>query len=358
MQTAPLQPRTVYTSRDPDGWFDILIPGEHPQYHAGKHLLQVVNREDMEALIAQWEADGRPEFLIDPDHFSMDPDKSSAAYGWAEGLRIDNTDKGPYLQVKPRWTVEGDRAVSGGAFRNASIVIDAQPFSGQPSDAGKSPNNPLRIKPTHVRSVALTNKPNIPGLRFITNRRTVSDETNITQPTKQNDMTLQQIALMMGLPETATEAQVRDHYAGVKNRADKAGEAQAAADFAEYKSVVPPGSESVWLGGLIANRQSTLDVLKGMKAAADAAAKTAGAVTVTGQQGAAPTGGFHTPNRTFAPAPTGQSGAVTDAGEKMTEEQKHRAQSELVASIRNTNPKCSIADAIRAGRSQRPELFA
>ena len=352
MQTEPLTNRTVYTPRDPEGWFDILRAGEHPQYHGGRHLVQVVNAEDMQRLVTQWEADGKPEFLIDPDHFSLDNDKSSAAYGWGIGLRIDNAG---FLQALPRWTADGDKAVAGGAFRNASIVIDCEALPGQPNGAGKDPNQPLRIKPTKLQSVALTNKPNITGLRFITNRRQVSDETLTTKPTTTNEMNLAQFALMMGLAETATESQVRETFAAIKNRADKADTAQASADLAEFKDYLPAGSEAMFTASLIANREPTLATLRNMKAAAPAAAAGQQQTVTTSQQNAG--AGFHTPNRAAgAERAAGQQGAET-GGQKLTEAEKHKLQGELIASIRNTNPRGSITEHMRAARCQKPELF-
>lgn len=362
MQSEPIGRGSVYVPTDPEGWFDILRPGDHPNYSGGKHLLQVVTADDLTAIMNKWQADGRPEFLIDPDHNSLDPGKSSAAFGWGTGLRIVNTDNGPYLQARPRWTATGEKAVMGGEFRNASIVIDCRALPGQPDGAGKSPNDPWRIKPTGLQSVALTNAPNIKGLRFITNRRPAPEPEQPTKPTQQNKMTAEDINVMLGLPATATDAQAREAFAAISNRAKNADRAQASADLAEFRPAIPAGSDEMFITSLIANREPTLATLRAMKAAADAAAPAAGAAAVAAAAGvaaAAPVAGFHAANRqALAAAPAGTAGAVGAAAAVLTEEQKHRQQGELIASIRNTNPRATIGEALRAAKAQKPELFA
>jgi hypothetical protein len=164
-----------------DGWYQIAPVGEFA--HAAAGVVQVVDREACEAMVQAFRAEaGGANFaglLVDFDHFSLDGEKRSEAAGWIveldcrlgdeEGSRkgAENA-KGAGLWAKIRWSDVGEEAVKGGRYRFLSPVwsrgdcVDLGPSAG----SGQA----RRVRPVRLLNAAVTNDPNLKGMRPLSNR--------------------------------------------------------------------------------------------------------------------------------------------------------------------------------------------
>lgn len=84
-----------------DGWYQIEAPGEHPNRRAG--IIQVIDSEAVTSIVNRFnaEADADPNFpgmLIDHEHFKLDDDKETIAYGWL--MRLRNRQDIPEGQIR------------------------------------------------------------------------------------------------------------------------------------------------------------------------------------------------------------------------------------------------------------------
>ncbi|RYD36852.1 MAG: hypothetical protein EOP86_04910 [Verrucomicrobiaceae bacterium] len=340
-------PQFVFTDRD--GWFDVLKAGEFPNTRNGQHALQLTSPEDLAAIVAQWEAEGRPEFLVDSDHFSYDTAHDTRALGWGTGLRV----QGGVLQAQVRWSAEGQKDLDSGSYRFCSISVHTRDEPDQAEDAGKTRENPVRVRPFRLDSIALTNRPNIPGLRPLTNRATgpVPPPTP-PQPTH-NRMDHKAIAALLGLPESATDAEITNAATVLNNRARSAEEAAADADIARFAGVIADTAKPYWKSQLISNRAAALPVLEGMLATSAA----------SGQQKPAPAngaGGFqpaplHNRGDAAMPPPPGSGNA--GGQQQLSEADKMARQNSAINLVLNRNRGISHADAFDIARNENPDLF-
>lgn len=250
-----------------DGWYHIEPAGEHLNAAAG--LVQVLDAEACETIANRFNAaaDAAPDFpgmLVDHEHFRHDAEKETRAYGWL--MRLQNRADGLYGQI--RWTDTGKKAVDGGDYRFFSTEY-------LPAEAVVlNASGPRRIRPTRLHGLTLTNEPNNKGGKPITNR--VAETTPVPQP-------MNKIAQALGLPETASEADIlaaitslQEAQAAMKSEKEllenrlqlvneellKNREAQADADLAPLKDKLPEADRAAIRAQLIANRDSTLPLLK------------------------------------------------------------------------------------------------
>ena len=171
---------------------------------------QLCTREAFDALVAKWEADGKPEILVDFDHASEMGGPTEAA-AWATALRSDEDG----LHATFRMTDKGAEALSATRYRYLSPAwyVDEEGH------------------PTELSTIALTNRPNLPVPRLL-NRKPDADpapaqnaeagnahlpdpagagegnppeEGNTTEPQK-NDM--DKLREMLGLAAEATDEEV------------------------------------------------------------------------------------------------------------------------------------------------------
>ena len=107
---------------------------------------QLCTREAFDALVAKWEADGKPEILVDFDHASETGGPTEAA-AWATDLRSDEEG----LHATFRMTDKGAEALSATRYRYLSPAWYVD-------DEGH---------PTELSTIALTNRPNLPVPRLL-----------------------------------------------------------------------------------------------------------------------------------------------------------------------------------------------
>ncbi|MCX6995688.1 MAG: hypothetical protein NTV49_01040 [Kiritimatiellaeota bacterium] len=154
-----------------DGWYQVAPLGEFAHAQAG--VVQVIDREACDALAVRFAADAKtPNFaglLVDFDHFSLDGEKRSEAAGWItelecrpaspEGSAVANARPGLWARI--RWSDVGEEAVKGGRYRFLSPVWTRSDCV----DLGDG-----RVRPMRLLNAAVTNDPNLKGMRPLSNR--------------------------------------------------------------------------------------------------------------------------------------------------------------------------------------------
>ena len=254
----------------PDGWVQVVPLGEFA--HPGSGLVQVLDSLAVRRMAQDFDnrtrAGGFPGLLVDFDHESHDPAKSSQAAGWI--THLENRSDGLWARI--RWTDVGEQAVRNGRFRLCSPVFER-------ASAEELGNG--RVRPVRLLDVGLTNDPNLTTLPPITNR-------NPGGPTKADPIAspMKTVLLALGLSPDASEPAALEAVNVLKNRAGTA-EQQAAdfknrsttaeaelktlrettadADLLAFKDRLDAATEAFWRGNLIANRAETLKALEGLK---------------------------------------------------------------------------------------------
>lgn len=258
-----------------DGWWHLVPVGEYPHRESG--LLQVLDRPALTEMVNRFE----PGTLVDFDHFSYDPAKSSEAAGWID--QVELRDDG--IWAKARWSDLGQAALVNGRYRFSSPVW-------LPSDLERLDGN--RVRPRRLDTAGLTNQPNLRGMAPITNRLALSDDPSGPANPKQSEAkSMKSVATRLGLQADASEEAVRaavdvviterdalkTEVGPLKNRATEAEtklkaarETQATADFEPFKARIPESAHAHWREQLMANRDATLATLQSLgepKAEAD-----------------------------------------------------------------------------------------
>lgn len=183
--------------------------------YQGQQRLQVCDRQAFEQVIADWREGGAKEILMDFEHKSevdkIDSDTRAAA--WIANLAIDD-ERGLVGDLK--FTDEGADAVANRRLRFLSPVW--------PLDE--------EGRPTHLKSVALTNTPNIPVAPVL--NKAQPGEVNV-EDTKENE-NMDKIKEALGLAPEASEEDVLNAVTALvqKNKdAEAAALEKEADDFAE-----------------------------------------------------------------------------------------------------------------------------
>ena len=173
--------------------------------YQGSQRIQICDRQAFEQVIADWQGGGEKEILMDFEHKSevdkIDSDTRAAA--WISNLAIDD-ERGLVGDLK--LTDEGADAVSNRRLRFLSPVWPLD-------DEGR---------PTHLKSVALTNTPNIPVAPVL--NKAQPGDTNV-EDTKENE-NMDKIKTALGL---APEASEEDVLNAVNALVQKNKDAEAAA---------------------------------------------------------------------------------------------------------------------------------
>ena len=172
-------------------------------------------------LVENWRATGAKEVICDFEHRFEDPSLTSdtSAAAWISNIRV-NKERGLVGDLK--FTDAGAAAVSSRRLRFLSPVwtVDAEG------------------RPAHLRSVALTNKPNIP-VACVLNRAPQPVEQSVEEETKENPM--DKLKELLGLAPEASDEDVLAAVTALKDQvaaANKEKEEAEAESFAEEHKAV------------------------------------------------------------------------------------------------------------------------
>lgn len=155
---------------------------------------QVCDAATLQAVVDAWKEDGEREVLCDFEHRSEEPSEFSdtAAAAWISNLSVDPA-RGLVGDFK--FTAAGAAAVTDRRLRFLSPVF--MESSGVPSA---------------LRSVALTNKPNIP-VEPVLNKAGPGTETEVEEPESKESPGMDKLKELLGL---APDASDEDVFAAVK----------------------------------------------------------------------------------------------------------------------------------------------
>lgn len=268
----------------------------------GEKTMQVCDRAAFEQLIADWQANGSKEILMDFEHQSeVDKiDSNTTAAAWISNLEIDD-DRGLVGDVK--FTDQGAEAVSNRRLRFLSCTwyTDKQG------------------RPTKMTTVALTNKPNIPVAPILNKEQPGS------QTVEDKEKSMDKIKEALGLAPEATEEDILNAINAMV-KANKDAEAAAlekeADEFAEANS--KKCNKEVLKQQYIANKEVAKALVAGIPEAKEEQQKLL--------------------NKSTTKLPD---------SDKDVEIQRNKA----IGEYRTAHPGCTFSAAWGACRQQNPELF-
>lgn len=248
-----------------DGWFQLSPMGEFPgdrEYDDGtkETVVQVIDEPALDSMIANFSREkARPNFpglLVDFDHESQLPGRSTAAGGWIQNLA--KRSDGLWAQID--LTTLGQTQLEGGVFRLPSPVWDGPDIA------------PGRMRPTVLLRGAFTNDPNLRGTMPLSNRRSGPAHNPPDEGKETKDQnTMKRILAVLGLAETASEDAAVDAISGIKNRAGQYDTLKASHDALvdqvaegdlDAHSVTDADERKAIKPMLISNRAGTLALLK------------------------------------------------------------------------------------------------
>ena len=209
----PAACREVRTDADGARWFQTFPPygrypvgGTIPGAKPGAEF--VFDEASARAVIASFEEDARrpdwPGVLVDREHFSTDPGKTSDAMAWARGIRQDDDGS-----IWTRW----EFTPAGARLWEDKVLVSRSPYFLNEADAGG-----MEYRPTRLVSIAMTNTPHFRNLSTLAAARAAEVSQN-----KENNM--DKILEALGLQPDASEEEVLGAIAALKDKAS----AQAAA---------------------------------------------------------------------------------------------------------------------------------
>lgn len=199
-----------------DGWYHIERWGDHPQTSLeDKQYVQVIDDEAVRAIVAaEVPEEG---ILVDVEHVSVTGERDTRAYGWVRELAALPTEEGLQLCARIEWTPLGLPLVRDRIYKHFSTVYSVELCA----DLGGG-----RLRPLQLVGLALTNQPNNPGQRPITNSQAAPINNN-TKHQNTNMEELKKIAAKLGLPEDATLEQVLETLDSLMAAEQAAAEAEA-----------------------------------------------------------------------------------------------------------------------------------
>jgi hypothetical protein len=320
-----------------DGFVHLAPRGNFP-HPSG--LTQILDDAAIAAITSQFDSaraanPAHPGLLVDYDHFSLEPDRSSEAAGWITA--IDTRPDGLWAQI--RWTPEGRAAVANGRYRFLSPVFSRV----QTIDD-------TRVRPLELAAAGLTNAPNLKTLAPLSNRHTTSTPTTVPPQMKA-------IAIKLGLAPEAAEDTI---LAAIETLQTGHTAAAAAAEAAKTSIADLRNRNTALLDDQVATlldahritdtakRDKLIPVLKNMASREDRVAFLKDILPPAAAAAAATTNQTHHHQRILTPGST----PAAPAGQELRI-LRNREVRALIASR-----ACDFESAWNLLRSQRPELFA
>ncbi len=209
----------------PEDGFICLVPlGSAPIVRGnGARIIQQVDAEALAAMLNRALEEGG-EWMIDFEHFSHDPSKGTDAAAWVpkEAESLENRVDGLY--GRPRWSNDGDEAVTGGKLRFISPEF--------PDDDALLQNVEGRtFRPLAVVGFGLTNRPN-----FKQASKPLTNSGRVELPDNKPNTTMHKTLLALALGLTETELDGMDE-ASLKAKVQAMLDAKAAAEKAAADAV-------------------------------------------------------------------------------------------------------------------------
>ena len=310
-----------------EGWYHLIPKGEF--LHAESGLTQGLDDAALTSIVNRFVAESNvPDFrglLVDQEHFSYDPSKSSEAFGWIRELQ--SRDDGIWGRID--WTDLGAAALTAKRYKSISPVWF-------PRDVAVVEGK--RVRPMRLDSAGLTNTPNLEGMVPLTNR--ISGSENAKPDAGPIDKSIPAIGRALGLSGKVTSDRILTAIGKLSDRCRQAeehaklqAELMADEDLEPIKNRMSPVVIASLRAQLISNRLLALPIVHAL-------AKQPPAPPLT--------------NRKTAGNPGMRPGGPmedTDPSDEVAQEIKRE-----IGTIMS-NRKCTYAEARAVLRNQRPHLF-
>ena len=186
----------------------------------GNDFVEKFSVESANKIVDNWKADGSKPILCDVDHSSVDTNKTQAA-GWITNIWVDESAK--RLMGTLQVSESGAELLNGLEYRYVSPVLlfteDNFPY--------------------YLDSIALTNTPRLQELRPVYNSKnfTVENETeeeleekNVNINEQKEFELMNELKQILGLPEEATEEDIRNSVAELVEKVKSVAEEEAKAE--------------------------------------------------------------------------------------------------------------------------------
>lgn len=186
----------------------------------GNDFVEKFSVESANKIVDNWKADGSKPILCDVDHSSVDTNKTQAA-GWVTNIWVDESAK--RLMGTLQVSESGAELLNGLEYRYVSPVLlfteDNFPY--------------------YLDSIALTNTPRLQELRPVYNSKnfTVENETeeeleekNVNINEQKEFELMNELKQILGLPEEATEEDIRNSVAELVEKVKSVAEEEAKAE--------------------------------------------------------------------------------------------------------------------------------
>lgn len=192
----------------------------------GTDFLEKFSVESANKIVENWKADGSKPILCDVDHSSIETSKTQAA-GWVTNLWVDEEAK--RLMGTLQVSESGAELLNGLEYRYVSPVLlfTEENF------------------PYYLDSIALTNTPRLQELRPVYNSKDNDDaekatvenepeekpeETNVNIDEQKDFALMEELKKILGLPEEATEEDIRASVAELVEKVKAVAEEEAKAE--------------------------------------------------------------------------------------------------------------------------------
>lgn len=266
-------------------WFQLVPKGQFPiarkEGDKVRTYVQVVDDRAVERIVGAFlnRRTTNPAYrvLIDFEHFSHNPGKSSAAACWITDMEA----RADGVWAKGEWSDEGAAAIKNRRYRYLSPVW----FPRQIERIDSS-----RVRPVEVNDAGLTNKPNLgEALQPFWNREDFHGREATNENSNQGNPMKDRLILLCGLAATATDEQIVAAVEAFKNRASTTDSLQGQLTalttehgalknrhtallttsvdrvLAENKDLIPDGQKDAWKNRLSADFEGTSALLAGLK---------------------------------------------------------------------------------------------
>lgn len=254
-----------------DGFVQLVPKGEAPNWLGDKRIIQVVDERALELIMSKLLNRAGEEMLIDDEHFSRDPEKSTDALGWQPLDKDALLNREGELYGAPRWSSLGMGKLEGGVKRYVSPEFN-------PANLEHLGGNRYRV--TELVGLALTNRPGFKRLQKpLTNRGAGDGTENQTTDTMHKLL----LAGLLGLTETdidkLDEPTLKNRLSDLKTKAAKADTLQTEIDaiknreveafITQHDDVIPKESKvrEHLRQTFLANRETAECIVDGFKAA-------------------------------------------------------------------------------------------
>lgn len=188
----------------------------------GTDFLEKFSVESANKIVDNWKKDGEKPILCDVDHSSVETSKTQAA-GWVTNLWVDESAK--RLMGTLQVSESGAELLNGLEYRYVSPVLlfteDNFPY--------------------YLDSIALTNTPRLQELRPVYNSKKIvnteetqeeekPEETNVNIDEQKDFALMNELKKILGLPEEATEEDIRASVAELVEKVKAVAEEEAKAE--------------------------------------------------------------------------------------------------------------------------------